>query len=202
MIEKETLAGSERSNPTRAWSRSPSALGENCFGLAAKRITNGTSLLSCCVAKNAAMVATTSRANTARTTGRAMGSGKLVLRAAARMRRVRVQLIDPSADVLPYDHALATALARRGLDVDLVTSRFVHGPAPLPDGYAVNETFYRLATRLGRRRPRLRRALKGMGHVPGMVRAARRPAALSHWQWIWLEAHQRPRFCLAGARRC
>ena len=104
------------------------------------------------------------------------------------MRRVRVQLIDPSADVLPYDHALATALARRGLDVDLVTSRFVHGPAPLPDGYEVTESFYRLATRLGRRRPRLRRMLKGAGHLPGMVRAARRPAALSHWQWIWLEA--------------
>lgn len=103
------------------------------------------------------------------------------------MRRVLVQLIDPSADVLPYDHALAAALARRGLDVELLTSRFVHGPAPRPDGYAVNETFYRLATRLAARRPRLRRALKGMGHVPGMVRAAHRPAALSHWQWIWLE---------------
>ena len=74
MMEKETLAGSERSNPTPAWSRTPSALGENCFGLVAKRITNGTSLLSCCVAKNAAMVATTSRANTAWTTGRDMAA--------------------------------------------------------------------------------------------------------------------------------
>jgi hypothetical protein len=27
---------------------------------------------------------------------------------------VRVHLIDPSGDVLPYDHALAAALARRG----------------------------------------------------------------------------------------
>src|ERR687894_751431 len=34
---------------------------------------------------------------------------------------VRVHLIDPSGDVLPYDHALAAALARRGLDVELVT---------------------------------------------------------------------------------
>jgi glycosyltransferase involved in cell wall biosynthesis len=103
------------------------------------------------------------------------------------MLRVRVQLIDPSADVLPYDHALAAALARRGMDVELVTSRFVHGPAPAPDGYAVSESFYRLATRLGAR-PRLRRALKGAGHVPGMLRVARRPAALTHWQWVWLEA--------------
>jgi glycosyltransferase involved in cell wall biosynthesis len=72
--------------------------------------------------------------------------------------------------------------------VELLTSRFVHGPAPSPDGYAVRESFYRLATRWGARRPRLRRALKGAGHVPGMLRAARRPATLSHWQWIWLEA--------------
>ena len=104
------------------------------------------------------------------------------------MLQVRVQLIDPSADVLPYDHALAAALARRGLDVELLTSRFVHGPAPAADGYAVSESFYRLATRLGARRARLRRMLKGAGHVPGMLRVARRPAALTHWQWIWLEA--------------
>jgi glycosyltransferase involved in cell wall biosynthesis len=104
------------------------------------------------------------------------------------MLRVRVQLIDPSADVLPYDHALAAALARRGMDVELVTSRFVHGPAPAPDGYSVSESFYRLATSLGARRPRLRRVLKGAGHVPGMLRVARRPAALTHWQWVWLEA--------------
>jgi glycosyltransferase involved in cell wall biosynthesis len=104
------------------------------------------------------------------------------------MRHVRVQLIDPSADVLPYDHALAAALARRGMDVELLTSRFVHGPPQRPDGYAISQSFYTLATGLGARRPRLRRALKGAEHVPGMLRAARRPASLSHWQWMWLEA--------------
>ena len=45
------------------------------------------------------------------------------------MRRVRVQLVDPGAWSLPYDHALAGALARAGADVELVTSRFVHGAA-------------------------------------------------------------------------
>ena len=55
------------------------------------------------------------------------------------MPRVRVHLIDPSGDVLPYDHALAAALARRGLDVELVTSHFVHGPPPSPVGYGVTE---------------------------------------------------------------
>jgi glycosyltransferase involved in cell wall biosynthesis len=103
---------------------------------------------------------------------------------------MRVQLIDPSADVLPYDHALAAALARRGAQVELVRSRFVHGPAPAPDGYGVSESFYRQATRLGAGRPRLRRALKAAEHVPGMLGVRRRAcdADLQHWQWIWLEA--------------
>src|SRR5918992_690247 len=106
------------------------------------------------------------------------------------MPRVRVHLIDPSADVIPYDHALAAALARRGTQVELVTSRFVHGPAPAPDGYEVSESFYRLATRLGASRPPLRRALKAVEHVPGTVRVRRSAGAadLQHWQWLWLEA--------------
>jgi glycosyltransferase involved in cell wall biosynthesis len=103
---------------------------------------------------------------------------------------MRVQLIDPSADVLPYDHALAAALTRHGTQVELVTSRFVHGPAPAPDGYEVSESFYRLATRYGARRARLRRALKAAEHLPGTLRLRRRAggADLQHWQWLWLEA--------------
>jgi glycosyltransferase involved in cell wall biosynthesis len=103
---------------------------------------------------------------------------------------MRVQLIDPSADVLPYDHALAAALARRGASVELVTSRFVHGPAPAPDGYEVSESFYRLATGMGEHRPRLRRALKLIEHVPDTLRVRGRAANadLLHWQWLWLEA--------------
>jgi glycosyltransferase involved in cell wall biosynthesis len=103
---------------------------------------------------------------------------------------MRVQLIDPSADVLPYDHALAAALARRGTDVELVTSRFVHGPAPAPDGYSVSESFYRLATGPAARHPRVRRALKVASHVPDTLRVRRRAsgADLLHWQWLWLEA--------------
>ncbi len=103
---------------------------------------------------------------------------------------MRVQLIDPSADVLPYDHALAGALARHGAEVELVTSRFTHGPAPAPDGYAVSESFYRVATRLGAGRTRLRRALKAAEHVPDSLRLRRRAAGadLLHWQWLWLEA--------------
>jgi glycosyltransferase involved in cell wall biosynthesis len=103
---------------------------------------------------------------------------------------MRVSLIDPSGDVLPYDHALAAALARRGAQVELVTSRFVHGPAPAPDGFEVSESFYRLATSAGARRPHLRRALKLAEHVPDMLRLRHRvqQADLLHWQWLWLEA--------------
>jgi glycosyltransferase involved in cell wall biosynthesis len=115
---------------------------------------------------------------------------------------VRVHLIDPSGDVLPYDHALASALARRGLDVELVTSRFVHGPPPAPVGYRVTESFYRLATRAGSRAPRRRRALKAAEHVPDMLRYRRRAhdADVRHFQWLpieridaWLLPAARPR---------
>jgi glycosyltransferase involved in cell wall biosynthesis len=102
---------------------------------------------------------------------------------------VRVHLIDPSGDVLPYDHALAAALARRGLDVELVTSRFVHGPPPAPVGYGVTESFYRLATRFGAHAPRRRRAMKLAEHVPDMLRYRRRANAadMRHFQWLPVE---------------
>jgi glycosyltransferase involved in cell wall biosynthesis len=102
---------------------------------------------------------------------------------------VRVHLIDPSGDVLPYDHALAAALVRHGLHVELVTSRFVHGPPPAPEGYEVSESFYRLATRLGDRAPRRRRALKLAEHVPDMLRyrGQARRADVRHFQWLPIE---------------
>ena len=103
---------------------------------------------------------------------------------------MHVHLLDPSADVLPYDHALAAALARHGAEVELLTSHFVHGPVAAPDGFSVDEVFYRAGTRWGANRTGLRRALKGAEHVPGLVayRRRAREARLSHWQWLWLEA--------------
>jgi glycosyltransferase involved in cell wall biosynthesis len=103
---------------------------------------------------------------------------------------MRVHLVDPSADVLPYDHALAAALARKGAQVELVTSRFVHGPRPAPDGFALSESFYRGATRVGPRRTALRRALKAAEHMPDMLRYRGRAAEadVTHWQWLWLES--------------
>ena len=118
------------------------------------------------------------------------------------MSRVRVQLIDPAGDVAPYDHALAAALAELGAEVELVTSRFVHGPAAEPRGYSVSEDFYRLATRLPAHAARRRRALRLAGHVPGMIRHRRRARAadMRHYQWLplrgldsWLISPARPR---------
>jgi glycosyltransferase involved in cell wall biosynthesis len=100
---------------------------------------------------------------------------------------MRVQLVDPAAYTLPYDHALAAALARAGAEVELVTSRFVHGDVPRGEGYSVRATelFYRRASAPGRG-DRLRRALRAVEHVPGMLRHRRhaRTADVVHYQWL------------------
>src|SRR5207237_839277 len=88
---------------------------------------------------------------------------------------MRIQLVDPSAFTPPYDHALAAALARAGADVALVTSRFLYGPVPSADGYAVTEHFYRRSTRRGLGAPG-RVPVKLAEHVPGLLRYRGRAA--------------------------
>ena len=84
---------------------------------------------------------------------------------------MRVQLIDPSGDVAPYDHALAAALAApRGRGGARHLALRARAGGRRRDGYAVDPMFYRLATRLGRGRPAARRALKLAEHVPDMLR--------------------------------
>jgi glycosyltransferase involved in cell wall biosynthesis len=103
---------------------------------------------------------------------------------------MRVQLVDPRGDVTPYDHALAAALARRGAEVELVTSRFLYGPIPQERDYALNEDFYRRGSRLGLDRGLARRAAKLLEHVPDMLRYRRHAgeADIRHYQWLPLEA--------------
>jgi glycosyltransferase involved in cell wall biosynthesis len=96
---------------------------------------------------------------------------------------VRVLLADPAAFTPQYDHELATALARAGANVELVTSRFRFGAAPAPDGYDRLELFYPLSSRLFRR-SRLRLPVKAMEHPVGLARLARRRADLVHVQWL------------------
>jgi len=98
---------------------------------------------------------------------------------------MHVQIVDPSAQTPPYDHALAAGLARAGVDVELVTSHFVHGPAPPAEGYSVNESFYRRSARLPSNSVQ-RRALGLAEHLPGMLRHRRaaRGADVVHYQWL------------------
>lgn len=98
---------------------------------------------------------------------------------------MRVHVVDPSAFTPPYDHALCGALAARGLDVVLETSRFPFADVPLGTGYEVRERFY--AWQPGASGSRLRVAAKLAQHVPGMAGLARRArrdgADVVHVQW-------------------
>ena len=97
---------------------------------------------------------------------------------------VRVQLVDPSAFTAPYDHGLCAGLARAGADVELITSRFDHGPRPPAEGFAVREFFYRHAPRATG--SPTRRAAKLAEHVPDLLRyrSAARDADVVHVQWL------------------
>jgi glycosyltransferase involved in cell wall biosynthesis len=110
---------------------------------------------------------------------------------------MRAQVVDPSAYTPAYDHALCAALAREGAQVELVTSAFAYGAAPVPDGYAVRAAFYRHA--FGAPGSRLRAASKLLEHVPDMLRyrhGAARAADVVHFQWLsvqWLDRWLLPR---------
>jgi glycosyltransferase involved in cell wall biosynthesis len=111
---------------------------------------------------------------------------------------VRVVVADPPAFTPPYDHALASALARAGADVELVTSRFRFGDTAAPDGYRRRELFYPLSGRLFRR-SRLRLPLKVAEHPLGLARLAATRADVLHLQWLglpeldaWLLRHRAP----------
>src|SRR3954466_12117256 len=97
---------------------------------------------------------------------------------------MRVQLVDPSAFTPPYDHALAAALARAGAEVEVLTSRFLYGPAPEAQGYETSEFFYRRTTSRGLRAPG-RRLFKLAEHLPDMLRLrGRADADVVHYQWL------------------
>jgi glycosyltransferase involved in cell wall biosynthesis len=111
---------------------------------------------------------------------------------------VRVVVADPPAFTPPYDHALASALARAGADVELVTSRFRFGDVATPEGYRRRELFYPLSSRLFRR-SRLRVPLKVVEHPLGLARLAATRADVLHLQWLglpeadaWLLRHRAP----------
>ena len=96
---------------------------------------------------------------------------------------MRVALADPPAFTPAYDHELAAALARAGNEVELVTSPFRFGDAPVPENYRRSELFYPLSSRIFRR-SRLRLPLKAAEHAPGMLALLRRRPDVLHFQWL------------------
>src|SRR5262249_21726010 len=95
---------------------------------------------------------------------------------------MRVVVADPPAYTPPYDRALSAALARRGVEVELVTSRFRFGAVAAPDGYDAREWFYPLSSRLPG--TRLRLSVKAFEHPFGMARLALAKPDVLHVQWL------------------
>lgn len=110
---------------------------------------------------------------------------------------MRVVIADPPAFTPAYDHELAAALVRHGVDVELVTSRFRFGETPEPAGYRRSELFYPLSSRLFRRSP-LRIPLKVVEHLPGSAALSLRRPDVLHLQW--LAAPELDRFLLRSVR--
>jgi len=101
---------------------------------------------------------------------------------------MKVQLVDPSAFTPPYDRALAAALVRGGAEVELLTSRFLHGEVPPAEGYRVEERFYRRSARRGLE-ARGRLPFKAAEHVPDMLSLRRAiDADVVHYQWLTVPA--------------
>ena len=95
---------------------------------------------------------------------------------------MRVVIADPPAYTPPYDRSLAAALARAGVDVELVTARFRFGAVAEPEGYEAREWFYPLSSRM--RGNRLRLAVKALEHPLGMARFGFATPDVLHVQWL------------------
>ncbi|HEV2901875.1 MAG TPA: glycosyltransferase [Gaiellaceae bacterium] len=124
---------------------------------------------------------------------------------------MRIALLDPPSYSPAYDHHLASALAERGHDVELLTSPFAFGEPPQPGGYRRSERFLPLSSRLLRRSPRsrLRVPLKAVEYVPSvallLARLRRSRPDVVHAQWlplgrrdlVWARRLPRPRVLTA-----
>jgi glycosyltransferase involved in cell wall biosynthesis len=124
---------------------------------------------------------------------------------------MRIALLDPLSYSPAYDHHLASALAARGHEVELLTSPFAYGEPPSPDGYKRRELFLWFSGKLLRRSPRarLRFVLKGTEYGPSVVRLLARIRRsrpdVTHVQWVavpridlhWVRRLPRPRILTA-----
>ena len=108
-------------------------------------------------------------------------------------------MVDPSAFTPPYDRSLASALASKGVDVELLTSRFLYGPVPDATGYRVDECFYARTTARGPDAS-LRLPFKAIEHLSDLARLGRTigdDQDVVHYQWLtWpaIDRHFLPGF--------
>ena len=96
-----------------------------------------------------------------------------------------------------YDHHLCSALAARGEDVELVTTRFRFGQMPEPEGYRRSLVFYPLSARLFGR-SRLRVPLKVAEHPFGLAQLALRHPDVVHVQWLSISESGRDALAAQG----
>ena len=96
---------------------------------------------------------------------------------------MRIVIADPPAYTPFYDHDLASALARAGAKVELLTSRFRFGDVPAADGYVRHTSLYPLSSRLFRR-SRLRFPFKALEHPVALAQLAAARADVVHVQWL------------------
>jgi glycosyltransferase involved in cell wall biosynthesis len=101
---------------------------------------------------------------------------------------VRVVLADPPAFTPWYDHELATALGRAGVDVELATSLFRFADLPVAIGYERSERYYRLSSRLFKRSP-VRLPVKAIEHLAVARSLGRIEADVLHVQWLAVPKH-------------
>jgi glycosyltransferase involved in cell wall biosynthesis len=97
-----------------------------------------------------------------------------------------IEIVDPPAFTPPYDRSLCAALARAGgVDVELVTSRFLYGAPPSANGYVVNTEFYRRSAQRGLDAS-FRRGYKFAEHISDMLAFRNRYtiADVVHYQWL------------------
>ena len=95
---------------------------------------------------------------------------------------MRIVIADPPAYTPPYDHALAAALVRRGVDVRLLTSHFRYGAVPHAEGYAFDDSLYRISARIASRVGRL--GAKAVEHPFALARMGLSRCDVIHLQWI------------------
>src|SRR5262245_30203833 len=95
---------------------------------------------------------------------------------------MRVVVADPPGYTPPYDYALAGALGRQGLEGRLLTARFTRGDPPSSNGFAVDDSLYRVATGIAPGRARV--AAKALAHPRALAKLALARCDVLHLQWV------------------